>query len=260
MRFSRGRCVVSNSVGEIEQRHDAAVQVHEAEQVLRACAAVDRRWAFPTSSLAVANGASRRMCPMRNAWRTISFGFSSTAPAGAASAASSAGAAAVRAEDGKVAFMVRYASQAQAAIAPRIWSGRIGLGDVAFHAEHLGPDAVGFLVLAGDQHDRDGLGGRVAADGARGGEAVHLVHVDVHEDDVGHLRLRHLHGLLAVGRGEGGVAGAAHDLLEIHEIRTRVVDDQYFMNGHSYLPTRNGAPPTFRTVSPIGTRGILAGM
>src|SRR6478609_4545849 len=123
------------------------------------------------------------MWPMRNAWRTMSSGFSSTGPVEmAASAAGSGGRPTGR---GKVAFMRSrvFVSGARRDGAEDL-VGRVRLGDVALHTEHLCPDAIGLLALAGDEHHGNALGRRVAADGARGGEAVHLVHVDVHENDV----------------------------------------------------------------------------
>src|SRR3546814_4792943 len=62
--------------------------------------------------------------------------------------------------------------------------GQVGLGALA-HA----PDAVGVLVLGGDQDHGDVLRARVAGDRTGGLEAVEVRHHHVHQDQVGQLAL-----------------------------------------------------------------------
>src|SRR5687767_9604996 len=173
------------------------------------------------------------MWPMRNAWRTMLPGSSSPigAETSAASSAGSGGSPSIWLVIGAGERMLGERGDGAEDLVRRV-----RLGHIALHAEHLRPNAVCFLILAGDQHHRDSLGGGFTADGARGCEAVHLVHVDVHENDVGKLSLGHLHGLLAAGGRQRDVTGTAHDLLEIHEIGSGVVDDQNLVNGHSAPP------------------------
>src|SRR5262245_55770344 len=106
---------------------------------------------------------------MRNAWRTISPGLGS-ALAGATSAASSGGRGGKPTGSWKVVGMFRVRSGAGLDGAEDLVR-RVRLGHVALHAQHLRPHAVGLLVLAGDENDRDAFRRGVAADGACGGEA-----------------------------------------------------------------------------------------
>src|SRR5689334_17729398 len=105
------------------------------------------------------------MCPMRNACRTMSSGFSSMGPV--EMAASSAGSGGRPTGRGKVAFM-RAVAVALCAGGDRAENlvGRVGFRDVTLHTEHLGPHAVGLLVLAGDEHHGNAFRRGVATDGA----------------------------------------------------------------------------------------------
>src|ERR1044072_6496623 len=182
VRFSRGRCCVSNSGARSNSGTMRPCRFTSPNR-LAGMRGSGKTLGISTSSLAVAKGASRRMWPMRNAWRTMSFGFSSIGPVDMA--ASSAGSGGSPSGDAKLAFMewVRGASGAGDDGSQNLVRG-IGLGDVALHTQHLGPYAVGLLVLAGDQYHRDALGRRVATDGTRGGKAIDLGAVEVPADDV----------------------------------------------------------------------------
>ena len=106
------------------------------------------------------------------------------------------------------------------------------LGDVALGALAQAPYAVRFLVLGGDQDDRDMTGGLLARDRARGLEPVQVGHHHVHQDQVRDVLLGRIHTLLTILSGDHFVPLPLDDALEHQELRRRIVHDQD--PSHSY--------------------------
>ena len=123
MRFSRGRCCGLEQRREIEQRHDAAVQVHEAEQVGRHA----RQWIDVGHLDQLARGRERReqahvADAKRLAHDVVRVFLDRPGCASAASSAGSGGRPSGRWKGG-VHGVGAVALQAQAVMALRIWSG-----------------------------------------------------------------------------------------------------------------------------------------
>ena len=103
------------------------------------------------------------------------------------------------------------------------------LGRKAIHARFIGGAAV-LLQNAGRQrNDGDGCV-RVCsfpgADGARSFQPIHVGHLQVHQDEIKHLRLTQMHGFQPVVRKVHRVAVAAHDYLQQFQVLRHIVHTQ----------------------------------
>ena len=105
------------------------------------------------------------------------------------------------------------------------------------------PDLVGFLALRRAQDDRDAARVGVAADRARGLEAVQAGHDDVHQNEVGLQLFRLEDRVLAVVARDDVVPGLGEQVVQHVPFRRRIVDDEDFLDGHGpYLfPLSTGA-------------------
>src|SRR5204863_3395047 len=105
------------------------------------------------------------------------------------------------------------------------------------------PDAVGFLVPARADDDRNVLGRLVVRDGPRGLVAVDSRHDYVHQDQVGLLALGLLDGLVPVLGGDALVALLGKRFHEEITLGGRIVDDQDLLSRHCDLLVLGGAGP-----------------
>ena len=108
------------------------------------------------------------------------------------------------------------------------------LDDVVVGAGAQAPDPLFHLRLGGEHDDRHPAPVLLRGpDLLRGGVAVELRHGDVHEDEVGRLRARHLQAGGAVGCDEDLVAllleGEDEDALDVQV----VIDDEDLVGSHA---------------------------